>query len=352
MPKYLIAIVLFLLTLTLHAQTRPFTIAGKLQGNYTGTITLHYTLNTQEPITLQTPVENKTFHFIGQVPHPVQATLELEGLSTAIWLYLDSGSIHVNARTHTFIDPEGRLVNRLQSTSITGSYSEMLKSDFFTFWRTLIETDQPDSAKAETLYRHMLALVDAQPASNIGSELLRDADLLTYAQADTIFHHLSAEQQSLAGSNGVAKLLQRLAHTERGTPFKFFLLTDKTGKPMSGEQLPHKYMLVDFWASWCGPCRREHPNLVSLYSKYHSAGFEIVSISLDEERPRWLSAIANDELTWPQLSDLKGMTSPAAQYYALSFIPFNVLLDAHGKIIAKDVKGERLQKLLASLLPE
>lgn len=352
MPKHLITIVLTLLTVTLHAQTRPFTITGNLQGNYNGTISLRYTLNSQEPITLQTRVENKTFQFTGQVPHPVQATLALEGLSTALWLYLDSGNIQVNARTHTFIDTEGRLVNSLQATSIAGSYSETLKSDFFTFWRTLIETDQPDSAKAETLFRHMLALVDAQPASNIGSELLRDADLLTYAQADTIFHHLSKEQQALAGSNGVAKLLQRLAHTERGTPFKFFVLTDKNGKPMSGEHLPHKYMLIDFWASWCGPCRREHPNLVSLYSKYHPAGFEIVSISLDEERPKWLSAIANDELTWPQLSDLKGMSSPAAQYYALSFIPFNLLLDTHGRIIAKDIKGERLQKLLASLLPE
>ena len=120
---------------------------------------------------------------------------------------------------------------------------------------------------------------------------------------------------------------------------------------MSGEYIPHKYLLVDFWASGCGPCRREHPNLVSLYRKYHSAGFEIISISLDDERLKWLSAIANDELTWPQLSDLKGMASPAVQYYALSFIPFNVLLDAQGRIIAKDVKGERLQALIAALLP-
>lgn len=340
-----------LLPVSLTAAQRPFTVTGELQGRYAGTITLHYTLNTQESIALTTSVENKTFRFTGQVPHPVQAVLELEGLSTAIWLYLDSGNIHVKARTHTFVDGDGRLVNNLQAVSITGSYSEKLQDDFFTFWRGLLETDQTDSAKAGTLYRHMLALADAQPDSNLGSELLRDADLLTYAQADTIFHHLSTGQQALAGSNGVARLLQRLAHTERGTSFKFFMLADKDGKPMSGEDLPHTYMLVDFWASWCGPCRREHPNLVALYDKYHPAGFEIVSISLDEERPKWLSAIANDGLTWPQLSDLKGMTGPVAQYYALSFIPFNVLLDARGRIIAKDVKGEKLQKLLATLLP-
>jgi thiol-disulfide isomerase/thioredoxin len=350
MPLYF-TLILILLSLTTTAQ-RPFIITGELQGNYTGNITLHYTLNTHESITLTTPVENKTFQLEGQTPHPVQAVLELEGLSTALWLYLDSGNIRVKARTSAFIDKEGRLVHKLQATSITGSYSETLKSDFFTFWRDLLESDQSDSAKAETLYRHMLALVDAQPSSNMGSDLLRDADQLTYAQADTIFHHLSAEQQALASSNGVAKLLQRLAHTERGKSFKFFELISKDGKPMSGQNLSHQYMLVDFWASWCGPCRREHPNLVSLYNKYHPAGFEIVSISLDEEHPKWLSAIANDELTWPQLSDLKGMASPIAQYYALSFIPFNVLLDAQGRIIAKDIKGAKLQKLLADLFPD
>jgi thiol-disulfide isomerase/thioredoxin len=348
-PAFLLLTTLTLLVTTLSAQ-HPFTLTGELQGNYTGNITLHYTLNTQEPIAQTAPVENKTFHFKGQTPHPVQAVLQLEGLSTALWLYLDSGNIHVKARTNTFIDSEGRLVHNLQATSITGSYSEKLKSDFFAFWHTLLETNQSDSAKAEILYRHMLTLVDAQPSSNIGSELLRDADQLTYAQADTIFHHLSTGQQALAGSNGVAKLLQRLAHTERGKPFKFFDLSSKDGKAMSGQNLPHKYMLVDFWASWCGPCRREHPNLISLYTKYHPAGFEIVSISLDEERSQWLSAIANDELRWPQLSDLKGMSGPMVQYYALSFIPFNVLLDAQGRIIAKDIKGEKLQKLLAGLL--
>ncbi|MBK7030654.1 MAG: TlpA family protein disulfide reductase [Bacteroidales bacterium] len=128
-------------------------------------------------------------------------------------------------------------------------------------------------------------------------------------------------------------------------------LADPEGVERSLSSLRGKVVLIDFWASWCGPCRKENPNVVKAYAKYKEKGFEVFSVSLDKDRESWLKAIATDKLVWPNhVSDLKYWKSAGAAAYGVTAIPFTVLIDKEGKIVAKKLRGEELEKKLSELL--
>ena len=111
----------------------------------------------------------------------------------------------------------------------------------------------------------------------------------------------------------------------------------------------HQYTLVDFWASWCGPCRAEMPNVVEAYNRYHDKGFEVVGISLDEDKKAWVAAIDKLQMPWPQLSDLKGWNCEGAVLYKIQSIPSNLLVDQDGKIVAKNLREDALLDKLSEL---
>jgi thiol-disulfide isomerase/thioredoxin len=128
-------------------------------------------------------------------------------------------------------------------------------------------------------------------------------------------------------------------------------LVDTSGKLFSLSSLKGKYVLVDFWASWCGPCRKENPNVVAAYEKYKNKNFTILGVSLDEDKADWIKAINKDKLTWKQISILSDWNShPITEQYQFNAIPFNVLVDPQGKIIASDLRGIGLEAKLAEVL--
>ena len=135
-----------------------------------------------------------------------------------------------------------------------------------------------------------------------------------------------------------------------GTMAPEITMPDTEGKPFSLSQLKGKYVLVDFWASWCGPCRGENPNIVSAYKKYKNKNFTILGVSLDADKESWIKAIKNDGLVWKQISDLKHWSSAAVGLYGFDGIPYNVLLDPQGKIIATLLRGADLENKLAQVL--
>lgn len=151
----------------------------------------------------------------------------------------------------------------------------------------------------------------------------------------------------LALLNEYIDILQRV---DIGQPYVTFTMQDTTGiyVPVSSF-IGDDYVLIDFWASWCGPCREENPYLVSVYEEFSDEDFEIVGVSLDTSKEKWIQAIENDGLIWPQISDLKGWDNSAARLYGVRSIPANVLLDKDGYIIDKNLRGDDLRKKLEQI---
>ena len=129
-----------------------------------------------------------------------------------------------------------------------------------------------------------------------------------------------------------------------------FEQNDVNGKPVKLSDFKGKYVLIDFWASWCKPCRQENPNVVKAYQAYKDKNFEILGVSLDSDKNNWLKAIKDDGLTWTNVSDLKGWKNEVGELYAIKAVPTNYLISPEGKIIAKDLRGADLEKFLAEKL--
>ena len=155
----------------------------------------------------------------------------------------------------------------------------------------------------------------------------------------------------------LAKAKQLLATYDKrapGTKFKDMTMNDMDGKELTLSQWAGKgnYVLVDFWASWCGPCRQEMPNVVVNYEKYHAKGFEIVGVSFDQNKEPWVKAVQTMGLRWPQMSDLKGWQCAASDLYGIRSIPASVLIDPQGTIIALYLRGKALGKKRKELFGE
>lgn len=146
------------------------------------------------------------------------------------------------------------------------------------------------------------------------------------------------------------KRLEQISKTAIGQPAPEIALNDPEGKEIRLSSLRGKYVLIDFWASWCGPCRRENPNVVRMYNRFKGKDFEIFGVSLDKERDQWLKAIKDDGLTWTHVSDLKFWQSSVVPLYRIQGIPMTVLLDKNGIIIDKNLRGQALEDRLTELL--
>ena len=146
------------------------------------------------------------------------------------------------------------------------------------------------------------------------------------------------------------EVVERMLSTNVGQFAPEISLPSPDGKEIALSSLKGKLVLIDFWASWCGPCRKEMPNVVKIYSKFKNKGFEIYGVSLDQDKEKWMEAITKDGINWPQVSDLKYWDNVAARIYNVQGIPYTVLIDKDGKIIAKNLRGQELEKKIAEVL--
>lgn len=185
-------------------------------------------------------------------------------------------------------------------------------------------------------------------ASIIALNLLNpDTDFDYYKKVDASLKKSFPNSQNLVPfHNFIENKMLELAQFAPGTQAPEFIASSPEGKPIKLSDFKGKILLLDFWASWCGPCRSENPNVVTAYNKYKSKGLEIFAVSLDQDKQKWLDAIAKDGLTWKHASDLMGWQSQPAALYQVQSIPANFLIDKDGKIIAKNLRGAQLEEKL------
>lgn len=164
------------------------------------------------------------------------------------------------------------------------------------------------------------------------------------------YHSLSGEVKSSPRGAGVARYLDLEGDLKIGAPIKEINEKDPSGQYVSLAGLKGKYVLIDFWASWCAPCRVEIPELKKVYQKYKNKRFTILSVSIDDKREKWIAAVNEEQMEWPNVSDLKGSDGLAAKTFNIHAIPQNILVDPEGKIIAKNLNVGELDRKLASYI--
>ena len=217
------------------------------------------------------------------------------------------------------------------------------------------ELKKQNAAIGETEKNYKIQFASENPNSLFAvlllTEMVSRKDI-SVAEASTIANKLSPKVAATTSATSLKSMISNMRKADVGSEAPNFSAPTPDGKMLSLNEVLGKYTIIDFWASWCKPCRRENPNVVKVYNQYHEKGLNIISVSLDKagQESRWLKAIKDDDMNWHHVSNLKGWNDPIAKTYSVRSIPATFLLDEKGRIIAKNLRGNALDVKIASLL--
>jgi peroxiredoxin len=203
----------------------------------------------------------------------------------------------------------------------------------------------------QNLREQETTFLKAHPDSYVSLNIVQQsASMINPKTFEPMLNSLSSRIKNTEQGKAMAAKLEKTKKTAIGVIAGDFSQPDVNGKIISLSSFRGKYVLLDFWASWCGPCRSENPHVLKAYNEFKDKNFDVFAVSLDDKKDNWLKAVKEDGLPWTQVSDLNGFKNIAAQAYAISAIPQNFLIDPSGKIIASNLRGEALIKKLKEII--
>jgi thiol-disulfide isomerase/thioredoxin len=344
------------------APKNSYELTGAFKGELPEQVFLNKVVNNKFEAIDSAIVKEGQFKFAGKVTSPEMFYLTF-GEQQNVPFFVENTAIEIAGH-----------IDSLQNTVISGSASNDLHKKFQDSqqdWDKKIrakygEFTEVKASGDETLAEKLYAEVDSiytasQEDIKAFVKSNTNSPVSAYIIRRNLIHSLdlagleeltNALNPELKDNIYVGQLMERintLRNLEPGKEAPLFTQNDTAGNPVSLESFRGKYVLIDFWASWCGPCRRANPHVVELYKKYNSKGFEILGVSMDSDKNKWLQAIANDKLTWQHVSTLEGWNNPVAKPYGVNSIPHTILIDPYGKIVKRGLGHEELAEKLAEI---
>lgn len=300
--------------------------------------------------------QNNVLEYKGQITNPGTFSIKTDS-SNPIQIWVDDTPISFTCNEERTKTNYIKLaIANLEGSADTKLLYQMTipKTDTFRFGPE-VTPKQADSIGKTYRYNYVYKLIDSlfitMPRSPILPFYLNYYKPVLGSGIIGAFYNKLPENVQISDQGlSVKKYLDRSALLQPGGIFGNFDMRNQKRKKFSLSSVSAKFILIDFWASWCGPCRSENPHLVKLYEQYRQKGFEIISVSLDENKDAWLNAIKKDNLNWYHVSDLRRWNNKLAEKYKISAIPFTVLLDSNYKIIALPSHTGELQKILTEIL--
>lgn len=364
-------IALTLLPIATFAQSGEYRINGKI-GTLSAPAKVYLTYRTGKTvITDSTVIDRGTFQLKGQVVDPVKARLIVDRQGVGILnlkeydflsIYLEKGQITVSSPDSVSkakisgspINDENKKLSDLLAPIVTKQKALAAEYDAAVKAKNEAAKDEIEKRFDVTdneLNELQIQFIQANTTSYVSLDAVKSIGGAApdVEKIEPLFNGLSEQIKNTASGKEFAQKIAKLKQVAVGAVSPDFAQSNPDNKTVKLSDFKDKYLLIDFWASWCGPCRRENPNVVAAYNRFKDKNFTILGVSLDKDKEAWLKAVEKDQLNWAQVSDIKGWDNEVAQLYAVQSIPANFLIDPNGKIIAKNLRGDQLLKKLAEI---